>query len=68
MHFDHAERGSRLVRHGVYGEVETHLVGKQTLDLQVRIISQRMRRHRILIGHNQARRFEQKPMPGMAFR
>ena len=40
VHFDHAERRSRLVHHGVYGEVETHLIRKQTFDLQAGIISE----------------------------
>ncbi len=29
VHFNHAERGSRLVDHGVHGEVELHGIGKE---------------------------------------
>ena len=50
VYFDHAERRSWLVRHGVYREVKTHLIGKQTLNLQIRIISKGMRSHVIFNG------------------
>ena len=38
MHFDHAQRGPRLVDHGVHCAVETHLVGEQAFDLQAGIV------------------------------
>ena len=56
MHFHHAQRRPRLVDHRVHGKVETHLIGKQTLDLQAGIVSEGMRRYRVLVRHNQLRR------------
>ena len=43
MHFDHAERRSRLVNHRVHREIKTHFVGKQTFHLQAGIIFERVR-------------------------
>src|ERR1700737_5146559 len=42
VHLNHTQRRSRLVRHGVNGEFETHLVRKQAPDLQIRVSSERI--------------------------
>src|SRR5580692_286475 len=47
VHFDHAQRGPRLVDHRVHCAVETHLIGEEAFDLQGGIVSERMRGHRI---------------------
>ena len=39
VHFDHAQRRSRLVHHRVDREIEAHRVRKQALHLQVRIVA-----------------------------
>src|ERR1700685_2637158 len=53
VHFNHAQRSARLVEHCVYCEVKTRLIGKQTLDLQAGIVSERMRGDRIFIRNDQ---------------
>ena len=53
MYFDLTERRAGLVHHRIHCEVKTHLIGKQAFDLQVGIISQRMRSDGIFIGNDQ---------------
>src|SRR5437762_7906029 len=48
MHFHHAERGARLVHHGIYGKIKTWVVRKQTLDLQIGVIIESVERNGVL--------------------
>ena len=52
MHFDHAERGARLIRHRVHGEIKTHRVRQQAFHLQIRVVSKWMGSNRVFTGHN----------------
>src|ERR1700726_3917586 len=54
VHLDHTQRRSRLVCHGVNGEVETHRVGKQAPDLQIMVSSERSRRGSVLARNDQS--------------
>src|SRR6266853_1949959 len=42
MHLDHAQCRSRLISHRIHGEIETHRVGKQAPDLQIRVSAERI--------------------------
>ena len=52
VHFDHAERGSRLIHHGVHCEIEMHRVGKQAFHLQARIIIEWLRGNCVFAGND----------------
>src|SRR5258706_2253749 len=52
VHLDHAQCRSRLVRHGVHAEIETHRVGNETAHLQIRVSAKRIRRDRIFARYN----------------
>src|SRR5438309_10448193 len=55
MHFDHAQRRARLVHHRIDRKIETHLIRKQTPDLQVGIIFQRTGEDSLFARHNWTR-------------
>src|SRR5512140_621128 len=56
MHFDHAQRRARLVLHRIDRKIETHLIRKQALDLQIGIIFQRMGVDSLFARHDWPRR------------
>src|SRR5579864_1104489 len=58
VHFDHTQRGSRLVDHGVHREVETRLIGKHAFDLQAGIVCEWMGEDRIFVRNDQMRRLD----------
>src|SRR6266436_2542087 len=43
VRLDHAQCRSRLISHRIRGEIETHRVGKQAPDLQIRVSAERIR-------------------------
>lgn len=58
VHFNHAERGSRLVDHGVHGEVELHGIGKEAFYLEAGVVIQRLCSDGIFARNDCARRFD----------
>src|SRR5215472_725322 len=58
VHFDYAQRGARLVYHGVHREIEVHRVWKQAPYLQVWVVVKRVWRNGFFRGDQRARRFK----------
>src|ERR1700687_2677222 len=55
VYFNHTERGTGPVDHGIDREIEAHLVRQKTFDLQDGIISERVRGTEFFWGHNSTR-------------